>query len=350
MSLYRINFRYNEEAVSILNTIASPCRKNKRGVLHMKTQHIIKFIYAPFICMILLVLSACGSSDSGNTSGGRGNSLSVPGTITVGITDAAVDSAQEVWIQFTGVTIQPSNGNAINITFDSIKNINLLSLQGTLSTDLISNEVIPLGSYDWIRLQVNAENDSVNDSYIVLNDGSVHELWIPSGSQTGLKINSGFELLASEELNLMIDFDLRKSVVQSNGAYTLRPTLRMVNMKVSNAIMGTIDASQLIGPSCSDADPTTGNAVYLFEGTNTTPADMQNGNSGPLTSARVELNVSSGNYEYVFGFIPAGNYTLAFTCQADLDDPDVNNNIIFNVSENVTVVADRRIPLPIPAR
>lgn len=316
----------------------------------MKTQHTIKFIYKLLICTIFLVLNACGSGDPGNTSGGRGNSLSIPGTITVGITDAAVDSAQEVWIQFTGVTIQPTNGSAIDITFDSVKNINLLSLQGTLSTDLISNEVLPLGSYDWIRLHVNASNDSVNDSYIKLNDGSVHELWIPSGSQTGLKINTGFELIATEDLSLMIDFDLRKSVVQRNGAFTLRPTLRMVNMNVSNSIIGTIDTSQLIAPSCSDTDPTTGNAVYLFEGANATPDDMQIGNSGPFTSARVELNVSTGNYEYVFGFVPDGNYTLAFTCQADLDDPEINDDIIFNLSENVTVVADRTTQLPNPVR
>lgn len=316
----------------------------------MNTRYFIKIIYVQLACVVLLVLYACGSGAPGNTSGGRGNPSSIPGTISVGITDAAVDSAQEVWIQFTGATIQPTDGNAIDFTFGSVKNINLLSLQGTLSTDLISNEVIPLGSYDWIRLHVNASNDSVNDSYIKLDDGSVHELWIPSGSQTGLKINTGFELTAMEELNLMIDFDLRKSVVQSGAGYILRPTLRMVNMNNSGTIIGTIDSSQVTTPSCSDADPATGNAIYLFEGTNTTPDDMRNGNSGPFTSASVELNVSSGNYEYVIGFVPAGNYTLAFTCQADQDDPGINDDIVFNISENVTVAAEQTISLPDPVR
>jgi hypothetical protein len=316
----------------------------------MNTRHLIKLTYRLFACLIILGLCSCGSGTSGNTSGGRGNSSSVPGTLSVGITDAAVDSAQEVWIQFTGATIQPTNGNAIDFTFNRVKNINLLSLQGTLSNDLISNAVIPLGSYDWIRLHVNASNDSINDSYIKLDDGSVQELWIPSGSQTGLKINTGFELIATEELKLMIDFDLRKSVVQRNGAYTLRPTLRMANLNDSGTIIGVIDTSQLTAPSCSDADPATGNAVYLFEGTNVAPDDMRNGSAGPFTSASVELNVSSGDYEYVIGFVPAGNYTLAFTCQADMDDPDVNDNIIFSSSENVTVTADQITPLPDPVR
>jgi hypothetical protein len=317
----------------------------------MKTRLLINIIvYTQLACILLIGLSACGSSTSGNTSGGRGNPSSVPGTISIGITDAAVDDAQEVWIQFTGATVKPTNGNAIDFMFDSVKNINLLSLQGTFSTDLMNNAVVPLGSYEWIRLHVNANNDNIVDSYIKLDDGSIHELWIPSGDETGLKIVSGFELSAMDNIKLMVDFDLRKSVVLSNGTYKLRPTLRMVNMKDSGTITGTIDSSEVIAANCSDSDPTTGNAVYLFKGINAIPDDMRNGNHGPFTSANVELNVASGNYEYVIGYVPEGSYTLAFTCQADLDNPASNDDIIFRLQENVTVVADQASLTPGPVR
>lgn len=306
----------------------------------MKTPSFIKFIRTQLAYAMLLVLCSCSDGGSSDTSGGRGSSSSNPGAFTLSITDAAVDEAQEVWVQFTGATLQPTNGNTISYTFDSVKNINLLNLQGTQSTELISNEVIPLGRYNWIRLHVNASNDGINDSYIKLNDGSEHELWIPSGSQTGLKINTGFEFTATNELHLMIDFDLRKSVVLSSGNYKLRPTLRMINMNGVGSITGSIDMSLLTAASCSDADPATGNAVYLFEGENIIPDDMDNQNPEPVTSARVELNTSSGNYEYIIGFVPATDYTLAFTCQADLDEPNSNDNIAFSLSENVTVTTD----------
>jgi len=328
-------------------------------------QKIVKLIPTFLTCAIVIALNACSSGDPSNDLSGRGDVGDLtstvsdpsfkPGTISISITDAAVDSAQEVWVQFTGVTIQPSNGDAIEFTFDSVKNIDLLSLQGTLSTDLIDDEVILPGNYDWIRLHVNANYDSVLDSYIRLDDGSAHELNIPSGSQTGLKINTSFELLATEELNLMIDFDLRKSVVLSAGKYKLRPTLRMVNLDETNSVTGTIDSSFLTGINCSDADPATGNSVYIFEGNDIVADDMDKQNPEPLSSARVELNSSTGNYEYIIGFIPAGNYTVAFTCQADLDDPSSNDNIIFSLTENVTVVADKTddneiSPPPNPAR
>jgi len=308
-----------------------------------------------------MLTSSCTDGESSNALGGRGDvedaitGLSFkPGTITVSITDAVIDSAQEVWVQFTGVTIQPSDGEAIDFTFKNVKNINLLSLQGTLSTELINNEVIPPGNYDSIRLHVNASIDSNLDSYIKLDDGSEHELSIPSGSQTGLKINSSFELTTTEELNLMIDFDLRKSVVLSAGKYKLRPTLRMINLDNTNNVTGSINPSLITADNCSDANPVTGNSVYLFEGTDVDADDIDNKNPEPITSASVELNSSTGLYEYIIGFVPSGDYTLAFTCQADLDDPGSNDNIMFTLSENITVTAikttdddDDQLPDPV---
>jgi len=325
-------------------------------------QKITKLIPLLLTCAAFLVLtSSCTGGESSNDLGGRGDVEDAitdlyykPGTITVSITDAVIDSAQEVWVQFTGVTIQPSNGEAINFTFKNVKNINLLSLQGTLSTELIDNEVIPPGNYDSIRLHVNASIDSNLDSYIKLDDGSEHELSIPSGSQTGLKINSSFELTTTEELNLMIDFDLRKSVVLSAGKYKLRPTLRMINLDNTNNVTGSINQSLLTADNCSDTNPVTGNSVYLFEGTDVDADDIDNKNPEPITSASVELNSSTGLYEYIIGFVPSGDYTLAFTCQADLDDPDSNDNIMFTLSENITVTAiktadddDDQLPDPV---
>ena len=326
-------------------------------------QKMAKLTSLLLTCAVFLTFtSSCSDGESSNTLGGRGDAgdtteigpSSKPGTITISITDAVIDSAQEVWVQFTGITIQPSNGEAIDFTFDNVKNINLLSLQGTLSTDLINSEVIPPGNYNSIRLHVNASIDSNLDSYIRLDDGSEHELSIPSGSQTGLKINSNFELTTTEELNLMIDFDLRKSVVLSAGKYKLRPTLRMINLNNTNNVTGSIDSSLLTAENCSDENPVTGNSVYLFEGIDIAADDIDNKKPEPITSASVELNSSTGQYEYIIGFVPSGDYTLAFTCQADLDEPDSDDNILFTLSENVTVTAiktdDDVDQLPDPVR
>lgn len=303
-------------------------------------------IHSSLAGLILLAVVACGGDGTSNPEPGR--SSSSYGIVTVSITDAAVDNASEVWVQFSGVTLQPTDGDAEEISFNELKNINLLSLQGTLHTDLIDTALITIGNYDWIRLHVNAENDGENDSYIKLKDGSIHELSIPSGSQSGLKINTEFKVISNQPLNMMIDFDLRKSIVLSNTQYKLNPVLRMVNTDNTGNIFGSIDVSFLTAVECSDTDPNTDNAVYLFAGTDIAPDDIDNKSPEPVSSAMLILNPSTGNYEYTLGFIPFGDYTLAFTCQADLDDPKKNDNINFNYTENITIPDTSTEPPVIP--
>lgn len=296
-------------------------------------------MYKSLISIPLIVsLGGCDTGSSIDTAGRSADistlQLKQP-TLTISITDAVIDSAQKVVVQFSGLSIQPENGDTIEYTFDTPRDIDLLSLQGTLFTSLINEQVIPVGTYESIRLHVNASKDDVNDSFIQLDDGSEHELFIPSGSQSGLKINSRFELSETRDLHLMIDFDLRKSVVLSNNEYKLRPTLRLVNMDDVQHISGSIDAPFLGAPNCSDSDPVTGNAVYLFEGYDITADDIDNQNPNPVTSATINLNPATGDYEYTFAFMPPGEYTLAFTCQADLDNPETNDDIVFSYSENI---------------
>lgn len=296
--------------------------------------NVYKLIQTILLSIIILGAYSC---DNASTDHSVGRSNSGIGVITIGITDAAVDNATEVWIQFTGVTLKPTNGSEVNFTFNTLKNIDLLSLQGALFTDLINNELVTTGNYEWMRLHVNAELDGLFDSYIKLNDGSIHELRIPSGSQTGLKINTSFEVIENQNLNMMIDFDLRKSIIQSGKKYQMKPVLRLINVDNTGHINGSVDMALLTASICSDTDPDTGNSVYLFAGNNVTPDDIDNKSPDPISSARVTLNPLSGKYEYTLGFIPFGDYTLAFTCQADQDDPKKNDIIVFSFIENVTV-------------
>jgi hypothetical protein len=41
------------------------------------------------------------------------------------------------------------------------------------------------------------------------------------------------------------------------------------------------------------------------------------------------LNDNTGIYEYTAAFLPAGAYTLAFTCQARVDDPEAEDPVLF---------------------
>ncbi len=287
----------------------------------------------------LLALGACGgnSNNDGNAS------------FSLNITDAPVDGATAVVVEFSGVTLKPSGGKDMVFEFDPPKSIDLLELQGTLSQPLLESVEIPEGDYSQIRLQVNAEFDSIEDSYIELSGGGREELRVPSGSQSGLKLNTPFSVNAdTADAVYTIDFDLRKSVIKPNDqpGYFLKPVLRLVQNLDVRSIAGTVDTNLLTTPPATDCSD--GNAVYAFEGADAIVDDVGSDNE-PVASAMVELDAETGDYIYVLGFMHAGEYTLAFTCQADQDfaaddanDPDMmaDDAILFSDPLNVDVTLD----------
>ena len=294
--------------------------------------------YIVLALMSISLITACSSGgDADSAGGGRGGSQN--GFLSLAVTDAPIDGAAEVWVQFDGVELKPQSGSAITIFFDKPMKINLLALQGVNSAQLLVNETFPAGAYNWIRLLVTAADDGVMDSYIVLNNGGgVFDLDIPSGDETGLKIIGGLKVIPNTPTNMTIDFNLRKSITVAGGAYKLSPVLKLIKDKDAGSIVGTVELSALTGPDCSDADLATNNAIYLYDGFDVTPDDVGS-NSEPVTSAIVSLNDATGTYDYSFGFIPFGQYTTAFTCQADLDDPKSNDAIIFSSTMNVDLTS-----------
>ncbi len=291
----------------------------------------------------VLALAMSGCNDGSTSNNGS------TGTLNLAVTDAPVDDALQVWITFTGVELKPTSGNAFDIDFATPKEINLLDLQGSDFSFLVEDETILSGTYNWMRLKVKAERDTITgDSYLVNSTGT-HSLYIPSGSETGLKLHNAFTIMGGSVNDLTIDFDLRKSIHKPQGAvsdYVLKPSLRLVQDQTSGHITGTVPTIQAADAACTSA------AVYLFEGENVTPTDEGPTEPNPITTSLVKYNIDSASYEYEIGFVPAGNYTIAFTCVADTDEPTTDEEITFLSSDNVSVTygstATFNFPEPTP--
>ena len=287
------------------------------------------------ISCLTSMTSGCGggsSSTSNPTVSGRTGTDET--RITLKVTDAPIDGITNVWVQFSAIEIKPADGDAIRFDLASPRTIDLLSLTGTRSEALLDNEVVAAGDYEWVRLMVNAEN-GVQDSYVRLDNGSEPELEIPSGANTGLKLNRGFSAEAATPVHVTIDFDLRKSItVTGGGRYIMNPVLNLVEDKDTGSLSGTVAASLLTGTGCSDADPATGNAVYVYSGGDIVPDDIANSNTGPYTTTTISYNAESGDYEYEVGFLPEGEYTVAFTCAADDDELNSDDDIDFVILMN----------------
>jgi hypothetical protein len=261
-----------------------------------------------------LALSACG--------GGGGSST---GQMALSVADAPIDGAEAVVVKFTGVELTGNGGNPVTITFAQPKSIDLLNQSGTASAVLF-NQPIPAGSYGQIRLMVVADGNPSN-SYITLSDGTMHGLQVPSGFETGLKLVSGFDVPSSGVVDYTIDFDLRKSITCPSGqapACVLKPTAKLVDNTTVGNIQGVV-SNTLVPSGCTPG-------VYLYAGAVTAPEDMDSAaptsdTNQPLAS-KVPVANSSPPYYYQFTFLPPGTYTVAFTCQADQDDPDQSDSAV----------------------
>lgn len=278
------------------------------------------------------LLAGC---DAGTDSSGTGR-------LSLDITDAPVDSAAEVVVRFTGVSLKPENGRAITVSFDEPYDIDLLALQGGKTEALLEEYTLAAGRYEWVRLLVDADRYT-STSYILLDDGARHPLFIPSGSQTGLKLVGGFTVPVGGEAAYTIDFDLRKSVIAPPGQgddYLLKPTLRMVDNAEVGAITGTVAMESLTHESCGPNVDENANVVYVYQGADVTPVDISGGDDDPLSTARVKPD-ADGHYVYKAAFLPAGEYTVAFTCQGALDDPEERDELVFIGAGNVLVEAGK---------
>lgn len=290
----------------------------------------IRYMTVLLAASTLLALAGCNGSGSG-------------AILNLGVTDTPVDGAQSVVVAFTGVDLMGPTG-MVTFKFATEQQIDLLQQQGTNSASLLTGQSIPAGNYQWIRLDIDAAN-----SYIVTSDGTQHALTIPSGSQTGLKLVSGFTVAQGSLADFVIDFNLRKAITQSNSSgttsYVLNPALRLTDMQQVGSISGSASSTISIGStliSSTSCEP----AVYVYPGTVTVLSGFNvslSGGTAPLTSATLNLNATTGNYDYTAGFLAPGTYTLAVTCAAD--DTAGATTLAFSTPKTVSVTANTKTTL-----
>ena len=277
-----------------------------------------------------LLLSACG--------GGSGNTPPqvATGMVRIAVTDAPVDDVSVVNVQFSGVTLKPASGDEIRIEFDMPKDIDLLALSGGMTAELLPGTPVPADRYNWVQLAVNAKFDNVFDSYAMTPTGQV-ELRVPSNN--GLKLVSGFSVTQNRTIDLVIDWDLRKALTDPIGqpGLHLRPALRITDMSSFGTLHGTVDQALVTDEDCSnDLAAQTGNAVYVYQGMTDTPGDIGDAANDPFATAAVSQN-GAGEYSYEVNFLPVGDYSAAFTCQANDDTPDSDDDIVFSAPQQFVI-------------
>lgn len=294
------------------------------------------------ITALAAAVAACGGSGSDGDS---------TGTMSLGLTDAPVTNLSEANLNITSVEVKPSEGQSVTIQIETKEgkdflDINLLDFQGGKVAQLFEDQEFPAGQYEWIRLHLG------DDPYVVeasdVNQTPIY-LFLPSGRQTGLKLTGGFVIPAGGSADFTIDFDVKKSIFNAGAEapanrdkYMLKPAHRLVDNVEAGSIVGDVDVVNI-------ADQRTGTAqecdydgsVYVYEGSDVTPTDLDLTNTeveGPLVAVPVTNEDNLSVYSYKAAFLSAGDYTIAYSCQAD--NNEAFDDLEFIGIQNVTVTAN----------
>lgn len=255
------------------------------------------------------------------------------GRVDLRLTDAPIDGVSKVVVVIEGVEFRDVDGSSERFSFPTPRQIDLLELSNGRTTLLLEDELLPEGDYDSIRLRLRNDPDD-RESYVQLQNGQIFGLYVPEGEEGKLRISSDFTIEEGDRREMTIDFDLRRSLrepddEEETDAYRLLPSLRVVEDRRTGTITGRIADSRL-GSDCAPA-------VYVYPG-RVTPVDIGGSGTQPLTSSRV-LRDLDGDARYTAAFLPEGEYTVAFTCEADEDDPADADDISFVSDQRVTVDA-----------
>lgn len=143
------------------------------------------------------------------------------------------DTADSAIVSIVRIELRQEDAGAPFVFFDGpATEYNLLDLRNGLDTTL-GLATLPSSGYDQIRIIVGP------DARVVMEDGTVYPLRVPSGSQTGIKINLPEAALEdSETVDLLVDFDVENSFVTlgppgSPHGFIFRPVLRIDSMYVN---------------------------------------------------------------------------------------------------------------------
>lgn len=281
----------------------------------------------------VMATALTGCLSSGSSSDGTGS-------MSLDVTDAPVDNLSEVVITFTGVTLQPADGERFRIDFEEPKTLKMLELTRGDSANLFSDEEVPAGDYSFLLLHV-SDDKNATEMYVVEDSSTAQQpLTVPSNQ--GLRLVSGFTVPQGGSADFTVDFDMRKAIVKPVGqdAYKLRPALRIIDNTEVGSVSGEI--GQTLWNDCAEVTDYAG-LVYLYEGHDRTPVDFFLNEDG--TDAREEQPLIAGDvvsegsdpYNYKISFLEEGNYTIAYSCDIDDTDADDTDTMTFVATRNITI-------------
>ncbi|HSH74272.1 MAG TPA: DUF4382 domain-containing protein, partial [Longimicrobiales bacterium] len=288
-------------------------------------------------CM-LLALGASACDEPGVGLDDRAQVVRETGTtVRVLLTDAPADYIGSALVDIGVVELVPTDGGPhVVLSEDGTDGfVDLLELQNAATTPIAEADIEP-GSFSQLRLVIEAARVELAEGYEFRDGSTEMELFVPSGAQTGIKLNlhSGeddgpLEIIPGETV-LVLDFDVSRSYVLRGNPETpagihgvnFKPTLRVTAFDVAASISGTVSTT-LGGVSVGGLMVTA------------TPVD-----EGTVVGYQTEAGTTTtaGDGTYTIHFLVPGTYEVMVDLDPGLGTVPESNLVELDHSEDETGV------------
>lgn len=225
------------------------------------------------------------------------------GTLVVYLTDAPANF-DEVNITFSEISAH-IDSDWVTVDLQKDSTVNLLDWTNGKSL-ILGQDDVPVGHYTQVRLKIKAAE--------IVVDEETYPLDVPSGAQSGLKFGLNFTINPGATYELVMDFDVNKSIVTTGPTndpkgYKLKPHIRVISKAISGSISGRV------------TNPADMPVAYAIQNTNT------------ITSTLVD-NLSGF---FMLSFLPEGSYTVTIE---DLTGKTFNQDDVSVVAGQTTDLDD----------
>lgn len=263
------------------------------------------------LALPLLAALAMGACDGGT--GGSGDAR-----VSIRLTDAPGD-LEEAWVRIDRIYLQggpadsaQGGGGRVDLLTTRTDWVNLLTLSGGRTAELVNGAVVPAGTYRELRFVV-------CEAYVVEPDGDVYatrdaqlpagvtadgQLHVPSGCASGLKVKFPADApveLESESTILTVDFDVSQSFghqAGNSGRWIMHPVMHATTVGFAGGIAGTVAVAQGVTlPACG------GSAVAVTAFVPQAVAGSETFTGAVGTDGRYRITVAPGTY--TMGYAPA---------------------------------------------
>ncbi len=173
------------------------------------------------------------------------------GKLAMYIADKPVNDAKKVNVVLEKVEVHEEEAGWITLNEFDVENdegkFDLLTLR--FDEELLGEKQISAGTYNQIRLIVAADEEGQHGaenysgkSHVVYKDDTKESIFIPSGTQTGLKINHEFTIEEGEIKQLVLDNNVADIMKDTKGnGIILRPTaINVIDKVISGNIEGKV--------------------------------------------------------------------------------------------------------------